>query len=1696
MSEQITEDPLHIGNIVAIVSEAHGLTVGRVTYRDATMVRIVPQEASDRAIEFPLTEDGATFVPELGVSTIEIIESQESDYFVDTLGARAGDVLEFFTVGGDEAAPSGVVEEVMRSSTKDSIRLTDGRVLKFRGRGPPAPIAVIRVRSAANVAAAEAEGAAGIEGVRTDAAAALARQTDILALLRGVLPAATAEVVPTAERSFPDSMQREDMFQDLLAGVTAKQRTNPRRIRMIEREVDLAVALKNNALVRDSAGRVAGLAPYDIRTLGDVQRDAKAPVPAMVPIVRAARVLNLDEVQPEGVSAIPYKTTDVVPRRLIDVENESEALAESYLTGAEPDDPGLRGRLTRGFYAYTYDLLTRDGATLTGERPTEWSEDQEVIRTAGLGETVQGLGVGLPRPDDKEAPPVSLAHLMSDITDRYIRVLTAAKTSNATTGEEFVAAPSDPSEVIGYMILPPKAAITLRPPKRSGDLPTALLYNAALRSDNLPTITQALRDLYSADRGSALNAWTLPLSEAGDATIADWLHTVLKYAVHPADSLGPRSTALLSLLDTIGVDQMSSPVAGVIRRWVSRSQKQWRDILARRRKTIQAALDAEAERRFYTVTGDDSPLWPALRDAEALREFVSDVDRRNPAIGGAATLLTSSFLVEAQGDAAPLAWTTIAGLDGREIGIDAVSAGIALATSRAYMLKRTALRDVALLRLRAEPEISTCPHTPRLEAIRNTADVLQRSRLLREFIEEYQGGRQGEWMTCTLCRAPCVCYHELMELEALAQPARLDAIQKQILIRFGGERYDGKIVCKNCGQGLQDIDYDEHVEFDDEGRPIQQSSVLTEDQMAEVGTASRFKQMVADLAPPAIVFETAEQRLLGEALETIMQRGGLIVPPETVRMIVRFADLYVSARTPPAAAYEAQRTRAMTAAATKIRTATGAAAATIDVPTYAALKDQIRVSALTALTAIALQVSDPPVVVNNPFPLCPFSREGWPLNPAAKMEDPGALVYITCAVASIQRDAAPWVNMSWAAEPKLDTRRKAVFKAASNAAQLMIVGDTKTGPLSFTPELRSLLSKAQTDTEAATKRALVSYTDELPVGFRPEPFPVKVARPALERDPMPAVTAAVASGTVAPAMISEVAGALRQQSVAIVGELHAAASAGMGRQETNTVDNVCCPVPIRDAEAGALQGPAASGLVAAQRLLRGAIPSAVNAGTHLWPVTETPVSAPVDQVVDPDVFFKLFLKYCYRGAQVGEAHEFSIGNSCRQCGFELGKPFEMVDVGKEGAAILAAQKGDLRVEVTSGAFDALSDAVRRRRILTERPSVSRQPWLTGVQTLVRLLGAMSAGLPAESGIVRTRVALTESLTGAEAAVTAGTPLEPVGRATIWMNTNVLVDEMRDLVLDRIGPIVPRAPGRVGEARAREATTAMSVFETLTNDPFVEGPRAAREYWCAKVEAAARGFKIVEMPRLMAVSTGKRVAIAPAHRDRLSKILKDNADWWSAGVSDLARPVLGELAKVLGPLLQIWKDQVRPDQREDGPWSHDIAQMVLRLLILQAWADVVTPASWMYGRLTTAAEREAVAAELSNWTRGLMFHVKQQFIRFSDEQIRQILQQRSALERASIVKEFEDTKDENEQAAMRMTKMLGIGRWAIGSKNLRKYDPEVMEHEAAQRARMGVTESAVETVTLAGAGAEDFGFSLSATPEDGYDVAQLADGDDY
>lgn len=1654
--EEGDADPFHIGNVLLVVSGKLGNIVGRVTYRSLTMVRITPNESSSTAVKLPLMEDGTGFVPELEISEVEVIETQISDYYVDTLGARVGEHLEFFKADGSIAEPPGVVAAVTKTPTEDSITLNDGRVFQFAGEGPQDPVAVIRVTTGVNAPAAEEGTGAGAVAEESkeevvaaaSAAAEIVPDFDIFALLQSVLPSAAVETVPMAEMRFSDSIQREDMFQDLLKDLKPRQRTNPRRIRFLEREVDLSVSLKNKILKRGAAGQIEGVIKSSIDTLGEALSMNKHPLPAAIPIVAAARVLNLD-----FIGAAQFKSSDVAPRVLTNVEQASIAAFDLYEEGAEEN---------RDFYAYTYATLSRDLQTLVsnagsssgaGSGSSGWGEDQDVIRTAGYDEPVQGLSHNLPKADTEgKMVGTSTSQLIYNVHDRSIRVLKEDYSIMPKTGQRTLIGSSDPSSIKGYVILPLKAALKLRPPTRFGDLPSALIYSASLQDDNLPTIAAVLTQLYSLEPKKK-QPWTLSVNAAADFQVAEWLQSVLPKTVHPADALGGRTSPLLNILDTLGLNIMdlSAPVATVINEFVNKSQEDWREQLKSRRLTIQEFLDAEPERTFQSVTGTDSPLWSdaegSLVRTPALAELLGDIRRRNPTIAGSPMLLTASFLMEAQGDATPLVAAAIATIDARPLPVDPEVAADGLAKSRAYALRRKALQDLDLLRLKAEPERNGCPHVKKLEAIRNIRDDLERSRLLREFVELYQGGDSGSWMICALCTEPCVCYHELLELEAMSQPARLETIKKQIMIQFGGERYQGKIVCKNCGQPLRDIDYDDGPEYDDEGNVILSRSVLTEEQLREDPEESILNQTIREMIRPVVEFTAPSQRDLAAALDLIAERAGVEMETSVIRQIVRYADLYVNARKPSPEAYEAQRRKVLTSASAKIKTTgAGGPGSTVAMPTYEAVLDNLRISALGALMVLALQTADPPVVVNNPFPICPFSRAGWPMDDTAEA-DPmkaGALQYITCIIATIDRDEAPWSNLLWSVLPTIEARKKKVGAALISPIKLFLGIDEKGASLSVTTEIRSAMLRSRSDVEALKSMALVSQKDRLPNRFRPEPFPASAKHPVIEG----------AIQLTGPTVESQ--RALQQEATAIIVEMH---------------EEGAQMVSLQEAGAGALQHPSNNEKIA---LLQKVFTAGSQEDTRLWPTFATPIPRPVEQIADPAAAYKLFLKFCYYGPAVGEPHEFSFGDACRQCGFQLGKPMDLVDIAAEGAGILEAQKGALQVAITEESFNALSNAVRRHKLLTAPEVVEVPEWRSGLLEFAAALGSIPA---------------FQEITGHLATILARPELDTVTdeleRSVIWSPLTIHMDELLADITERVGPI------KAGGQRGSQAAAAMATFLSVTEDPFLQGPRVLQEYWTAKAMAAATGTKI------MTAKGSKWFRISKQHSELIDKMLKENADWFSEGLRDATKGALRSVATSLGPALRAWLLSVKPTALGTvNGWTTVEAQILLRSLVYQVWRDAVSSTSPLWTSLASSSAVDG-AAQVANWTRELMLHVKKQYVRYSKDRIQQILQQTADLDRESIVNEFRDSKDNDLLGAMLFMKQQGIGRWGIQA-TTKKYDADLFEFEASQRVAQGRgAEQPVDPANGDVAGAEapvinDYGVMGGPAVEEGYNMAQ---GDD-
>ena len=1699
------EDPFHIGNLITIKSSLYGTTTGRVFYRDDDMVRIIPQESSDRAIEFPLDSASQTFRPELGVISVNVLEKTSSDSFVDVIGAQPGEMLEFFNANGEIVMDPELVSSITKTDEDEYITLASGKILRFRGNGltydgigPEPPVVVIRVRSSIN-AQADVEMIPEEQGEKAEGDGESEEDSEemLQMLVSSFRQKATVEYIPVAEQTFPDTMQREEMLAGLMADMTKKQKSNPRRIRFVEREVDVLLSLKRDTIVQNAYGTVTGHV-QTIDTIQDAVASSSDPLPAAIPIVNAARIVNADLTDAD----VPYDESKIYPRILAQVESSAENKAKMYLDGTAGNEPNK-------LYSYLYDLLGQDQQTLRssgsggggegeGEREGEngiWKKDQDIIRSAAPEVSVPGFKDLPPAVDTKNnSIPVNIDLLSQNITNRYMRVLTSDVREATRNRGRVAIAPSDPAKVSAYVLLPISMALTLRPPTNSGNMAMALLYSATLERANQPTLSDTLfgetTSLYSDTERTPLQAWTLQAEDV--FPISEWLEKALPTAVHPSDSLSTRSPHILSILDTLGIGarDMSPGVNEIVSNWVESSQILWSNRLAEMKAATQQAIDADSgARTFY---GADSPLWKSileLQPKEPLGELVADIQQRNETIGQSPSVLTAAFQQEAQGDAAPLVWSKIAQIDGREPPVDPVHAANALSASRSYSLLHKTIQNIELLRHKAAPIISTCPHAKTLEAIRNVEEVLKRSRILREFIEQYQGGRNGEWMTCALCKENCVCYHEIMELEALAQPSRLESIKKQILVKYGGERYQGNIICRNCGQSLQDIDYDEHVEFDDDGKPIISRSVLTEEQLANP-TESVWRDAVEGKSKDVRTFNTEDMNLTASALGTLLNHCGIAsIPDQVFRTIVVNTSVFMKAQMPTLTTYTKYREGAMKSAATKQDISKG----TPQILTYDAIQDQTRITALVSMLALSIQTSNPPLEINKQASPCPFGATGWPLDSEKEPRDPsdpkdiGALSYVACVAANITERDRPWSNAPWINMKTMDVRPKKALELSVKVMKQILSGQAMYGSIPFTPTLLTTLDKTRQDTAAVLNRALMSRKDVLPHRFRPEAGIEAVSNPVIEKNPLPNVRAAVQSGSISSDMIQAVASAVQQMSLATISELHTAAAASPIQS-----NSFCCPTTISNVEKGVLQGfhedgeAARKDLVAARGLLLRSMSDSPNAGSHLWETIEPQPEKAAEPSVDEGVYYKLFLKFCYRRSRIGEPHEFSVGNTCRRCGLNLGKPIDLIDFNTEGASILASQQGDLRIEATSNLsemFAGLSDAIRRNKKI---PSVRVMPsadakWRQGLMRF-------SSYLSSKEVFATIGGAMTTILSQMDTVLQEG--VDELTRVTLWEPLTNLYDAFNSRIAEEIGPLVPTQPGKLREVRAKEAVLALSVFDTLTKEPFVEGPRAIQEYWCSKPFAMGKNYGVTS------VNGAKWFKISKEHNAKLNTLLEENVGWYQGDMTDgVWKSILMKVGEALGPLMRVWIQSIRPsasgsESDSESVWTESTAQSLLRTCIFKVWYDAVSTSSWMYSDVENEDVRVESAAKVANWTRALMLHAKQQFVKYSKEEIALKLQQRAELERTSIVEEFGSGQDDDTRAAELLMKTFRIGRWAMGQ-NIQKYDPDMYEFESQQRERMGAVEPPVDPslVPIVEAAGEDFGLGGGGGQEDGYDVVQ-------
>jgi hypothetical protein len=325
-----------LGDRFIILSDKYIKTDGIVYYRDADLVRILPQGVSDRLYDFPIVRvPRFGFDPEIGVQKYYRVKEADFETFVEQQDLRAGTYVETFTA---DAEPRGIYyiksvdideDSAVFQEIKDGEEVGAPFPLVFDGFGISldAPFAIIRPREKApemkeeEAPATDAEGLLGVEeeaATPADAVAAAAAAvptvaesdadggvveatTDVseefdLEVLGYVLvpKVETTKVLPQGQRLYSDAVQKGDALQDFTNMLSLKQQQDLKELRRIRILTETLFALKQDITDYSADGTKATAVPTSANTIMELIQ--RVPVPLGRPVLDTE--INIYELSP------------------------------------------------------------------------------------------------------------------------------------------------------------------------------------------------------------------------------------------------------------------------------------------------------------------------------------------------------------------------------------------------------------------------------------------------------------------------------------------------------------------------------------------------------------------------------------------------------------------------------------------------------------------------------------------------------------------------------------------------------------------------------------------------------------------------------------------------------------------------------------------------------------------------------------------------------------------------------------------------------------------------------------------------------------------------------------------------------------------------------------------------------------------------------------------------------------------------------------------------------------------------------------------------------------------------------------------------------------------------------------------------------------------------------------------------------
>ena len=1220
---------IELGDRISIDSSQYGKITGIVYYRDNELIRILPEGVSNKLYDFPLIDDD--FDDAYGVSDVIMIEKHITDSFVAQHNLRAGQQLNTFTVTGD---PGEQYDIIRVNETVDRIRIKDTDAnesyinFEFIGIPRDLPFIIINGREKPSTTV----NTESTEQIITDndilpPVAELPQEdeptdTEIIASIKQNNTQLTNEVdgetelniigfidvpvlleiseIPQSQRLYPEDIQKADALNDLLQTLDSAQQKNPQAIRRIRILTEILSYLKNDVVYYDTNG-IPQIKPTSVDTIRDMLHNVHVPL--------GRPVLDVKK-------RVYYAPTEKKEKKRwgkkkqIDEDEKEENIPE------EDEIYKLTDEQSKYLYQIPFaDELTNFlDAQQTGKAGSESSTGYNINFWIWLPSVLKRFSnTWLPNETGtsneiwtavndgeffrstqpgEELPGMVKTHdpNVQPFVDKIDFGYERALGSQYRPDERRrtkLFMEADSAPLKSYLLFPLKEESAI------GSTRSGLLAKDIESSQREPKwMKKILKDnqIEETPTSTGILALGLEGNTLGNIALADYFDSLDL----PATSMNGIGD-LVSALHPFGIDKMeiSTDVYLILKKKITNYHNNLKLYIQTLRDELSTTASLSVPDGILTAEAA-AVQDEKLRSEPVLQETLSELRRQAPTLANM-DLAKMVHLLNKFPD------LTIATL-----GSDpAILRRAQLRSARdefleaLYIAKRLQTADKEK---GAEPVKNTCEHMEMLQSIKKLSSPEERMQFMVKLLNKYQGERENNWINCSICQQHLICLHEFIQIQQYLKPREKQVLQKELILQFAGPLFSGSYTCRNCGQPFAELDYDTNLEYDDEGNPLMGRAVLVDEDAIkqevlndalDIPIGSNDIQIEETIGQ---LLKKPQHKIIYFIAKEISQRVGIVLDYTSYKKIIKRAIKIV----------EEQPTRKEYAELTAGRTA-------LD---YDMLISRITVIATAIHLLIQIQTRIPNFTIRYTMRGCnPSGFDGYPLD---NEDNKTGINYIACAISSIQRNEAPWNTTGFQLERQDATRQKKI--AANMESMLRGIINSPDIQISFSEKKKYLENTFGSQQGGA-------LSEIIPDRFLPVPY-TKTAENA-------AAEPVVESGNqvIQSQLWIQSGNKLAEKTASIL-------------QGSPFADTTCCKSDIN--QPGQFWKEQKDLPVIGERKMQ---PSTSRGGSRLAPYfSPRPIAQRLADAPE-SIYYRVFLKVCFRGPRMGNLHELGMNLKCPWCDF-------------------------------------------------------------------------------------------------------------------------------------------------------------------------------------------------------------------------------------------------------------------------------------------------------------------------------------------------------------------------------------------------------------------------------------------------------------